>query len=180
MYIEIDQIFHHRYEAFKKQYDEVKTSIYNKAKKGYKQTKGPFNPYLIHFLAHTLIYPEGCGKYENIDVEYAINSLYQNNRIPEDLLPPLVNMLPEMKSMTELEMDDIAFQSAQPGHCNRLSTYRCRNYDKTWVKKVAPYVSDAMKEENKKNKQLADEIEGHKQLGKIHFKNCSSLTSSRT
>ena len=137
----IDIEYDHRYEAFIKQYDELKTSIYMMAKKGYKQTKGPFNTYLIHFLAHTLTYPEG-GKYENIDdVEYAINSLYQNNCIPQDLLPPLVNMLPDTKSMKELEMDDIAFQ--------------CRNYDKTWVKKVAPYVSDAMKEENQKNKQFS-------------------------
>ena len=137
----IDIEYDHRYEAFIKQYDELKTSIYMMAKKGYKQTKGPFNPYLIHFLAHTLTYPEG-GKYENIDdVEYAINSLYQNNCIPQDLLPPLVNMLPDTKSMKELEIQ-------------RLSAYQCRII-LTWVEKVAPYVSDAMKEENKKNQQFS-------------------------
>ena len=105
------------------------------AKKGYKQTKGPFNPYLIHFLAHTLTYPEGCGKYENIDdVEYAINSLYQNNRIPQDLDDVLLNSI----------------ESWSP-----LMRRRYQRLQDTWVKRVAPYVSDAMKEENQKNKQFS-------------------------
>ena len=138
MYIEIDQAFHdidkayhQRYGAFRKQYDGLKTSIYMMAKKGYKKTKGPFSPYLIHFLAHTLIYPEECRKYEHIDdVEYGINSLYKNNRIPHALLPLFVGMLPET--------------------LQRLSP---RKYDDTWVKNVAPYVSDAIKEENRKNKE---------------------------
>ena len=153
MYIDIDKTYDGRCAAFRKLYDEVKTGIYKMAKKGYKKTKGPFNPYLIHFLAHTLLYPEGGCRYENIDdVEYEINSLYRNNRIPPDLLPPLVYMLLDTK---KLEMDDIAFKIAQPGHCNMLSAYQCRTYEKTWVKRVAPYVSDAMREQNQKNKQIS-------------------------
>ena len=85
-------------------------------------------------------------------MEYEINSLYRNNRIPPDLLPPLVYMLLDTK---KLEMDDIAFKIAQPGHCNMLSAYQCRTYEKTWVKRVAPYVSDAMREQNQKNKQIS-------------------------
>ena len=41
MYIENDQQFHHRYEAFRKQYDELKTSIYMMAKKGTNKQKDP-------------------------------------------------------------------------------------------------------------------------------------------